>query len=101
MGGDEDRNGTGEKKARSAAGGDRHVPPDVPEPDVVEDPEWQDDRDKKPSKVPIDAPESDVLEDWDGEAGDRPSRVPIDAPEADVLDQARPADLDDEDREHG
>jgi hypothetical protein len=53
-------------------------------------------------KLP-DAPEADVQEqqqDWaDHEERQRP-RVPPDAPEADVLDQATPAQLDDDDREH-
>jgi hypothetical protein len=101
MDGGEGHKGADEGRARSAGKDDHHLPPDVSEPDVLEDREWQDDSDKKPSKVPIDAPESDVLDDWAGGADDRPSRLPIDAPEADVLDQARPADLDDEDRDHG
>ena len=92
MGG-ESHNSSGKESGNSP-----HLPPDVPEPDVERDRDPQEDGDKKPSRVPIDAPESDVLDDWQGDVGDRPSQVPIDAPEADVLDQARPADLDDEDR---
>lgn len=77
------------------------LPPDAPEPDVLEQTrDWRGEGDKRRSRIPIDAPEADVVDDLQEEGDERPSRVPIDAPEADVLDQARPADLDDDDREH-
>jgi hypothetical protein len=103
MDGGETRGGPG-KRAEGSEEEQRNrhrMPPDAPEPDVLEQTrEWQEDVDKGGARVPIDAPEADVLDDWHGEDKERPSRVPIDAPEADVLDQARSADLDDEDREH-
>jgi hypothetical protein len=103
MDGGEARGGPGKRAEASdeERGNRQRIPPDAPEPDVLDQTrEWQEDAEVGGARVPIDAPEADVLDDWHGEDKKRPSRVPIDAPEADVLDQARPADLDDEDREH-
>jgi hypothetical protein len=54
-------------------------------------------------EMPPDAPEPDVLEQsqpWEEEEETEPSpEIPPDAPEPDVLDQSRPAILDDEERE--
>jgi hypothetical protein len=94
-------------ETRSGSGGPgrererRHLPPDAPEADVLDqERDLEDDSESGPSRVPIDAPEADVLSDRESGGGERPSRIPIDAPEADFLDQTRPADLDDEGREH-
>jgi hypothetical protein len=103
MDGGETRGGSGKRpeSSQEERRNRQRMPPDAPESDFLEQTrEWQEDADQGGARVPIDAPEADVLDDWHGEDKERPSRVPIDAPEADVLDQARPADLDDEDREH-
>jgi hypothetical protein len=52
------------------------------------------------SERPPDVPEPDVQEqsrDWDEKDVEEPTKIPLDDPEADVLDQQRPAELDDED----
>ena len=46
-----------------------------------------------------DADRAEQAEPWDREETEVKPRIPLDAPEADVLDQSRPADLDDEERD--